>query len=1159
MKTQLPKMNGLSLAVFAACAGMAWPAMAQQAPAAPARAASAAAAGPNADKTALETVVVSGFRGAAEDGLRMKRDADGFVDAISAEGLGRFPELNVGEALTRIPGIQLDRFTDDRDARVSLRGLPGSWAVVTVNGFSIADPNRDTNGGGTPLGMFNSDVFSAFVVNKSPNASDTSGGLSGNIDLQFRGALQRKDEVSVKVAAEYNTLGKTYAPGATVKVNHRLSPNTAVFGTFTIKKENFRRDEMRIGGGANSVQLYPMWFATTNALDNGGVFSGLPYSGTGTNRSTNPNPYFSSVVGATNGVGGSPAIVPNTFMNGMRFENIAQFADYYAPPPSASNVIKKGEQSLFIPAGSVLGNTTPIVGTGKLSRNGVQALAGMQFGAKESKGINQSLSAGVEHKFNANWRVNVTGLHADKNLKDAREESISQIFPKGFDSPFRVTADPASLFMTEGGNAFVTDMEVDNMSYGNTSVARKARNKVTALIGTLNYDDGAWHSTTNVNLSQALGREERRQLSLQSANKTMFARFDADGKLSRTALDGIYASNGSAAFMSTGNGSVESVKWLPKNTQPIPVPTGPFRTANLAGSNQVAPFRFAEGNTNDGTIGEGGGTGVINPIITTQKVISKVSGIQQELERDLDMPFLSKVRLGLRAEQNNFRMTQTYSSIYGMNTAGITSALGGREISQSQSFFGGKVQSNPYWFGTGVDNLDALKPTAQSLVPGQILTPIGFPAQINEDGWVNSFGNQNVLDNNFSNDYRVYSAYVVGNIDADIFGQNIRGNIGLRHETTEKTIVAMDRRNSVFLTTPLVDYEFNTYKSNYSYNLPSLLLSTDLARNVVVRYGYYDTYVRPSRSQERPNTAVSRTELANNNPLNPSETRYTLAMKGSQVKPYTAASHDVAIEWYNRKGSVIAFGAYRKNVKGFIYEKNLSNAPEEMCPASGLFAGKDYGHGPLEVVTEGNQLRCRAVNADLNNSQSGSDVNGNRLPSPTYVTATANANNPNTTKVTGFEVNLQQNLSFLPEPWNGFGGSINYSVTKVDGTLPNGRKVASFLQSAKNNYNLTVYYDQGPFGIRLIYNSRNAYTQSAGDQNNFTPAQHDYYDTIVKARPQLDLSTSLRFGKNNSHVIALDLYNLTDSRVETWREDSRLLRSSFYDGRTATLTYRVTL
>src|SRR6185312_10308137 len=95
---------------------------------------------------------------------------------------------------------------------------------------------------------FNSDIFTAFVVEKSPMANAQSGGLSGNIDMQIAPALGRKDGGFFKASEEYDTLGKKTSPAFTLGYNKHFGSDFAVFGTLAYKKENFERDTLRPNG-----------------------------------------------------------------------------------------------------------------------------------------------------------------------------------------------------------------------------------------------------------------------------------------------------------------------------------------------------------------------------------------------------------------------------------------------------------------------------------------------------------------------------------------------------------------------------------------------------------------------------------------------------------------------------------------------------------------------------------------------------------------------------------------------------------------------------------------------------------------------------------------------------------------------------------------------
>ena len=192
--------------------------------------------------SAQPEVVVTGFRRSYADAIRAKRNQVAITDGISSDGLGRFPDLNVGEALQRVPGVQINREAEGRNATVNLRGLPGEYARMTLNGVAFAEPILSD---ATPLGAFNSDIFSAIMINKSPLADAQSGGLSGNVDLQIAPALGRKDGGFAKASVEYNTLGKRKAPAATIGYNHHFSEDFAVFGVLAFRHESFRRDTIQ--------------------------------------------------------------------------------------------------------------------------------------------------------------------------------------------------------------------------------------------------------------------------------------------------------------------------------------------------------------------------------------------------------------------------------------------------------------------------------------------------------------------------------------------------------------------------------------------------------------------------------------------------------------------------------------------------------------------------------------------------------------------------------------------------------------------------------------------------------------------------------------------------------------------------------------------------
>src|SRR5688500_2891650 len=56
-----------------------------------------------------EEIVVTGYRASLAAAIETKRNANSIIDSISAEDVGKFPNTNVAEALTLVPGVTVDR------------------------------------------------------------------------------------------------------------------------------------------------------------------------------------------------------------------------------------------------------------------------------------------------------------------------------------------------------------------------------------------------------------------------------------------------------------------------------------------------------------------------------------------------------------------------------------------------------------------------------------------------------------------------------------------------------------------------------------------------------------------------------------------------------------------------------------------------------------------------------------------------------------------------------------------------------------------------------------------------------------------------------------------------------------------------------------------
>lgn len=88
----------------------------------------------------LEEIVVTGIRSSLERAADIKRQADGVVDAISAEDIGKFPDSNLAESLQRVTGVSIDRSNNEGN-QITVRGFGPRFNLVTLNGRSMPTSN----------------------------------------------------------------------------------------------------------------------------------------------------------------------------------------------------------------------------------------------------------------------------------------------------------------------------------------------------------------------------------------------------------------------------------------------------------------------------------------------------------------------------------------------------------------------------------------------------------------------------------------------------------------------------------------------------------------------------------------------------------------------------------------------------------------------------------------------------------------------------------------------------------------------------------------------------------------------------------------------------------------------------------------------------------
>jgi len=175
----------------------------------------------------LEEVVVTGYRQSLSVALDSKRASTDAIDAIVAEDIADFPDLNLAESIQRVPGVSIAR--DGGEGRqVSVRGLGPQFTRVRINGMEAMSANGGTDAaGGTnrdrsfDFNTFASELFNAVTIRKSSSAEVEEGSLGATVDLRSARPFDYQGfTVVTSVQGSYNDIDDDVNPRGALLISN---------------------------------------------------------------------------------------------------------------------------------------------------------------------------------------------------------------------------------------------------------------------------------------------------------------------------------------------------------------------------------------------------------------------------------------------------------------------------------------------------------------------------------------------------------------------------------------------------------------------------------------------------------------------------------------------------------------------------------------------------------------------------------------------------------------------------------------------------------------------------------------------------------------------------------------------------------------------------
>jgi len=219
-----------------------------------------------ADAVDLDKVEVKAtYRESLQQSLDEKRYSVEQVDAIYAEDIGKFPDLNLAESMQRIAGVSIDR-EGGEGQQISVRGLGSDFTRVRINGLEALSTAGNGSTGvnrsrGFDFNTFASELFSRVKVNKTQSAQMDEGSLGATVDLRASRPFDFNGfQASLNGQYGYNELSRSKDPRVSALLSNTWADGrfgalvSAAWSKRTIFEEGYNPVRWEHGNYRNSNQ-----------------------------------------------------------------------------------------------------------------------------------------------------------------------------------------------------------------------------------------------------------------------------------------------------------------------------------------------------------------------------------------------------------------------------------------------------------------------------------------------------------------------------------------------------------------------------------------------------------------------------------------------------------------------------------------------------------------------------------------------------------------------------------------------------------------------------------------------------------------------------------------------------------------------------------------
>ncbi|MEY4555513.1 MAG: hypothetical protein RL093_632 [Pseudomonadota bacterium] len=1033
----------------------------------------------------IDEVIVTGIRGALRSALSTKRNADVMVDAINAEDIADFPDANLAESIQRLPGVSIDR--DNGEGRtIVVRGLGSDFTRVRLNGLealstagsndSGTNPNR---GRGFDFNVFASELFNSVRVQKTASAETDEGALGATVDLQTGRPFDFTNRrFALSVADAYYENGGQHNPRVAGLFADRWSTGLGdfgVLGSIAYSERNQITDSYLRQPGQSDYLYRGSTFATTG-LTNGLNRQGFAApTGTACNAITNQN------------------ITNTAACNALRGSDPTAYNLLHTPRGSTvtNGVITAPGPLPRIPALATLNQQ-------ELQQERLGATVALQWRPRESTTISLD---GVYSSFDnnsVNLQIQTVGLN--RNNTNAGYNTANAATPvntrRGFYNscvaqaatairdaidcgqglnggglvagtsnsfnPFNL--DPYDYYNTPGSPGFGVDPTGAGLYLRDAFIGRPSARLIDAALS----PDGAnvdYLVVGNVDLRSATDAQqyttEFKQLSLN--------------------IDHEFSDNVRGRFLYGFSSSVNDsqgllVDFIRLNSgQGVPGDGYLVYDARGGGDMPLLNFGFDAANP--------AAWDFVKNYSALRNFVRVVENTYEGGRFDLvwDINDHYSLRGGFSRRTYEFSNTQaqrlTNETLNpSLREAGVNIADMGRVVNWGQGL-----------------NVPA-GTTTSFFVPdlGAFRELFDFDCNC-----INKWGDWRLSElSNAANQFSVAeddtSGFVQLDLNGDVFGRELRGNVGVRVAHTD-----VEANGLTNTSRPVSD------TNDYVDVLPSLNLAYQVFDDFYIRVGAAKVMARPLLGNLAPSVTAFSVPTGVG-----AVSGGSITLGNTKLQPFRAVNLDISFEWYFAPDALFSIA---------LFDKDISSFPQTIV-----------SEGPLSSI-----LSAEAIQ-QLRDSQ----TNVNAL-------AYLDAGRPFNIRqfrdapggyIRGIELNFQQNFTFLPAPFDGFGVQANY--THLESELnyiltPQPLLIAPgpFTGASPDAFNITLFYETSKWNARVSTAYRaEYYTQYPIASGTCDPGFCDspLVNDFVGSEATLNVDASFRYNVNDNISFSAEALNLTN-------------------------------